>query len=217
MALQRLWVHVDDLNNVITSRNSSKFPTSIPPYIDPFTRSLRLRDTQVLQWALRAFPFLPFVPSKIEFIGPLFGRLAYKYQTVPLEGMDGRWTLATELKAQWERLEDALYVTCARLMFDMPRRQETNFYSFPSDFGYRGFHETQEYARRAIMMSRDAFVPLMAHCSWVIAHQFNRSDRNELTSTRPAWVQKLVDKHRIHAQWVENLRLSTVGDFFIER
>ena len=64
------------------------------------------------------------------------------------------------------------------------------------------------------MRSCDAFIPLMAFCSWILAHQIGKGDPDPL---RPEWMKKLIRQDNVHPEWAEELRVSPVGNFDIVR
>ena len=84
----------------------------------------------------------------------------------------------------------------------------------PSSWGYRNRHTEEVFARRCAMKSRDAFVPLMALCSWSIS-------LIEVTASAdkyPRWVSLLRrEDQSLQLSWTEDLMHSIVADFSIPR
>src|SRR4051794_32435205 len=77
----------------------------------------------------------------------------------------------------------------------------------------RNSHETEEQACDMLIQSRDTFVPLMAVCSFTIAHHLHSIRQNRMT---PSWIRQLSDTS-VHPSWLDNIKDSIVGDFTIER
>ena len=79
----------------------------------------------------------------------------------------------------------------------------------PSHFRYNAAHRTEKEARKAISLSKAAFVILMAQCSFGIA--INCSE-HEMTSDYPTWACYLIDQG-VHCDWLKLLQESSVAKF----
>ena len=83
-------------------------------------------------------------------------------------------------------------------------------YPLPMEFGYLRSHVRETTARKCALMSRDVFLPLMAMCSFAIS--FHPSPPGRPISADPPWVDILVNKAKIHPEWVNQVKLSFIGD-----
>src|SRR3954449_401947 len=68
-------------------------------------------------------------------------------------------------------------------------------------------YEMEKEAQCQCMMARDAFIFLMALCSYFIF----------LQGASTTWNQKLVDLRMVHPEWAQNLGETPVADFSVER
>jgi hypothetical protein len=196
-------------NEIYTSPNSQYPPTSIPV----LTEYITLSQVRSVQWCENFQPYLTFVPAELDFSGPILGRLSYSYPTLPIVPVNDKWALKHSVMISWHRLERALYGVSQALCRD----DYLCIYRYPGSYKYLEMHSTEEAARRHAMMSRDAFVPLMALCSWCMARQMTPNEN--YIGCRPTWLKKIVDDHpmKVHPGWAEDLRTSCIGNFTIRR
>jgi hypothetical protein len=172
-------------------------------------------------WASNSYPFLPYAPVTPDFSGPLLGRLAYQRKSLPIEQKETGWCLSLELQGKWTRLENGLRSAALSLLtYRHTIRTEFSTYPFPREFGYTRAHNTKSQARSSAMRARDAFIPLMALCSFAISLHLDQSDVCNLfnpNAPTPQWARYLIDAFSVNPTWVENLRRSFVGDFTKQR
>jgi hypothetical protein len=76
----------------------------------------------------------------------------------------------------------------------------------PSEYGYRRMFGKCDQAVKCCMKARDAFIPLMALCSFAISYI------PCFTTENPPWIEKLVEVG-IHPEWVQSLKTSQLVDF----
>jgi hypothetical protein len=76
----------------------------------------------------------------------------------------------------------------------------------PSQYGYLNIFNKRHQSVRCCMNARDAFIPLMALCSYAI------SLTPDFTAENPSWVAKLQEMG-IHPEWVQLLKDSQLADF----
>jgi len=168
---------VDDEGGHFLTPNAQDPPPTVPD-ITTIDSELQPHETLSLQWSSNRYPFLGFVPVTPEFSGPLLGRLAYDFRTLPIAQADGLFFLDPVLRECWLRLEVGLYSTAWRLYDLIPGRGPFTsyfaFYPHPSEFGFTRMHKSERIARKCTMISRDAFVPLMAMVSHAIVKQYDR-------------------------------------------
>jgi len=215
-----LHVFLDDTGAYLASPNRN-VPPSIAPNPKFRDRMFELYETFTLQWASNRFPFLSFTPVSPDFTGPLFGRLAYQYKSFPVIQTNEGWCLDLALRERWFRLEECMYATAKHLLTNQGVMNSTfDVYPYPRSFGFAACHPTQGAARRAALKSRDAFVPLMALCSFAISYHiqpFDITNHRNPSAQSPSWARLLVDKCGAHPQWADNLQKSCVADFSIQR
>jgi len=199
---------------VFLAEDNSIF-TSLSPDAHPWTAPANMSDTITMndlrrpQWHANAYPFLPFAPSHMDYTGLLFERLAYNARTLPIERThDGRYHLQPQLRERWFCLEKMLTLVVDTLT-NTTDRARTRDMSFPRRLGYCENHSSEDAARISIMGSRDAFILLVSMCSYAIARH-SRDDQGI-----PQWERMLAG--RLHAQYIDELRASMVGDFTIKR
>ena len=225
MPPRTLHVFRDHEGNIYTSINRQDPPPVYLAESENIHGFVALRHTQSTQWFSNAFPFLGFAPAKARFTGPLFERLALKIDALPVAFNEttNTWSLPKDLGDRWQRLESGLYWTIKKLTPTAQSFIHTQthisptlyrWFDLPFRYGYTKPWPTKEAARRQIMRARRAFILLMSMCSWVLAH-FPLP--HEGLESSPPWLCHLVDIENVHPQWAENLRLSDVGDFAIER
>jgi hypothetical protein len=193
---------------VITSPNMP-----YPPHPFPNQAPLDLSTIRLPQWSSNKYPFLAWTPSSIQFEGPLFGRLHWLHQTLPIESYGDRWILSEDVRMRWHRLEHNLHTLASSLLDRAQLTPSFTFWPLPSRYGYLQTYPTEEDARHYAMYSRDAFVPLIAACSFAIA---NNIDSWDYDFPVPFWLRELVEKG-VHPQYLENIQKSIVGDFTIDR
>jgi hypothetical protein len=202
-------VHVTNCGDIFTSPTSDSLPYSLPPTVSD---KVSIRNLRRPLWFQKKCPFLAYVPARMEYKGVLFERLAYSARTLPLERTeDGHYCLSADLAKRWKSLEGTLSLIIDNLT-KTTHHTTSPRYSFPRRLGYRNAHPTEETARASIMRSRDSFLLLIAMGSFAISRHSTEGERN---SQKPKWMQSLQDV--VHPQYLDEIRLSAVGDFTIPR
>ncbi|KZP13410.1 hypothetical protein FIBSPDRAFT_692578, partial [Athelia psychrophila] len=110
------------------------------------------------------------------------------------------WFMKDEIYEGWQDLEVALAtITQEILQFSkVTLPLEWEWFPLPSKYNYQCGHLGVEKFKKSIMLARDAFMPLMAICSFAIAMTQNFRDTN------PPWVQRLLDIG-VHPSFVQEL------------
>jgi hypothetical protein len=206
-----VFVHANQC--IFTSPNTDQPPYDLPAQ-EGDDRVHRSLDTQKLHWYKAAHPYLAFTPKEIKWEGPLFGRLAISPDTVSIKQCGNGWALDRDLACEWASLEEGLFAVCHGLLSRMLVKLDFEYYPLPRTFGYGRAHKSERIARRQTVHSRDAFLPLIALCSYAIAQN---SDSVEIRMSHPNWIKFLVDERKIHPDWVELLRISVMNDFSVQR
>jgi hypothetical protein len=167
-------------------------------------------QTFKLTWSSNTFLWLPFIPTTMRLNNPLFQRLAFSIQSLPLECTYSRYHLARELQHRWYRLEANLYDVIRKLLKAGNALFPLDFAEFPlpNTFGYLRDHKEKRHAINCAKNSRAAFMPLIAMVSFAMA----LLGRDDLSSSEPHWKEVLKREH-VHHVWVDNLHASMAGDF----
>src|ERR1700722_2183440 len=95
-----------------------------------------------------------------------------------------------------------------------------NFYFYPCFFGFAICYSMQSAARHTALKSHDAFVSLMALCSFAILYHiqpFDITNHHNPSVQSLSWARLLVDKCSTYPHWADNLQKSCVADFLIQR
>ena len=197
---------------IISSPNMSSRPEPFPKRTE-----LELSELRHPQWSSNKYPFLAWVPKNIRFEGPLLGRLNLHYQSYPVESHDDGWILSQDLRNQWQRLEYNLYTFASSLVERAKQAGQLTeaftFWPLPSCYGYLKSYSTHEDAREYATYSKEAFVPLIAACSFAIANNIYGPD-DEFPV--PSWFHYFTDKG-VHPQYLHNIQNSIIGDFTLDR
>ncbi|KZP19850.1 hypothetical protein FIBSPDRAFT_892431 [Athelia psychrophila] len=118
------------------------------------------------------------------------------------------WFMGDQTYEGWQNLEVALVaITQELLQFSrVTLPTDWQWFPLPSKYNYQCGHLGKEKFLRSILLARDAFIPLMAHCSFAIA--MTREFRKE----NPPWARRLMDIG-IRPSFVQELQVSQVADF----
>ncbi|KZP05288.1 hypothetical protein FIBSPDRAFT_766062, partial [Athelia psychrophila] len=151
------------------------------------------RECRDLRFFSNAYPWLAFTPTTPRYQGTLLGRLACsKNSLVPKGWVEFRrhtWFMEDRIYEGWQNLEVALAAITQELLHfsgvTLPR--DWQWFPLPSKYGYQCGHFGKEKFLKSVLLARDAFVPLMAHCSFAIA--MTREFRKE----NPPWARRLLD------------------------
>jgi hypothetical protein len=195
---------------VVSSPNAGPIQSFPPPeslsvYDDPDPNK-----AFSLNWIIPDYPYLAFVISPPRFDHPLLQRLNYTYHSLPIQSPV--WKLAPSLAAQWEILEDALLFIANKVLPEGNQLYPLEFSVFhlPRTYGYLRSHRSEHLARKSAIRSRDAFVVLMALCSFTIA-RFHGAVLP--ADVEPVWVRVLQGPNGLNPSWLELFRSSPIPDF----
>jgi hypothetical protein len=163
-----------------------------------------------LRWSLNSMPQLGYCLQSPRYQGPLLQRLAYTPSTLPIV-YDYGWRLSRNVADSWWSLEECLLAITVELFTSASVFHSLDFAYFrkPSQYGYRRAFTKRHRARNCCMNAHDAFVPLMALCSYAISLTPSFTDEN------PKWVSKLEEKN-IHPEWIQMLKTSQLADFSVD-
>ena len=209
-------VFVTPRGDVFSSPNAGHLPV-VPDRSDIFLCDIHHpREASKVRWHSKLSQHLPYIACHPSYDNPIFKRLACTKRGVPITRDGGWYFLKQEIQDSWYRLERALLwvtnvlLTAGRVNLQLGWEPGP----VPSACGYRNRHTEEVFARRCAMKSRDAFVPLMALCSWSIS----LVGVAESADKDPRWVSLLRrDNQSLQLSWIEDLTNSIIADFNIPR
>ncbi|EPQ51306.1 hypothetical protein GLOTRDRAFT_96480 [Gloeophyllum trabeum ATCC 11539] len=197
------YIFVDEKLRVFSSPNTHVLPDDIADFIYERTP----RQTWEITWAEDWSPWQAWV-VRAPFVrwDGAFSILNVDKRLLPLEKDKGTWYL------KWSELEQRLVGLCTILSGRLLHTLRLQPYSFPSSFGYEGSFPGGDNARRKIIQSRDAFVPLAAYYNYLAA-QINfkyeaAMARSDGVAIPPCTYQVAVEC--MPPEWVDRLYASTL-------
>jgi hypothetical protein len=105
---------------------------------------------------------------------PPFDRLACVSSEFPVVRNGGDWFLPPLIAKEWENLENNLLFIGHYLQSNSPSNillpLDFRLVSRPEEYSYKRRHKSKFGAQRAARYSRDAFLPLMAWCAYVMSY-----------------------------------------------
>lgn len=152
------------------------------------------------------YPFMAFCARFPEWSGSIFGCLQGTGDTFPLAEGGLGYSLDVSFQRKWMTLEwtiEKLIEIITHTNSDstvLPLN--ASIYRQPRTWGYLAKHSTQKLARRRILNSRNAFVPLLAHLNYAIAADEVRTGFQHLAGEAPAWYYK-VRSHGVNEVWFD--------------
>ncbi|KAK0215264.1 hypothetical protein EDD85DRAFT_962803 [Armillaria nabsnona] len=180
---------------------------------DPITANLAAMTEQ--QWITNELSFMMLIPIENPFFGPLFTCLWFGPHNIPIESTSHpssiiTWSLENTVKEEWISLEHNL---CALLYATLklstaPLPPFFRLWSSPLHFGYENHYGSVGATRKAIVGSRNAFLPFMATLSLMIV--LMAWQEKQVPGFN--WRQKVLEETAIHCQWLAKLEVSAVGD-----
>ena len=177
----------------------------------------RFRHPLDLQWLNPDQPYMALIPRQDPFRGPLFSRLRYTYQYLPIVRLDGpgrpEWQLEPSVQEEWQALElfcrqavMGLFNLCCGSY--LPQRFE--LWRFPDRWRYTYIWATERSARVAAFYARNAFLPLMGALSLMLL-VIRYLDENGKISYY--WPKRLEDETGLDHRWISCLEQSILTDF----
>jgi hypothetical protein len=196
-------------NHVFVSPNSTDLPDLPVAFSkDALPNDPLPNEGTSLRWSVDAFPFLPFGLQSPRYHGPLLQRLSYRPGNIPVQFLNDVWILSRKFARQWQLLENCL-ISVTRILFlaaNVTVPVGFKWFKPPSEYFYLQTSDTRQQMIERVMNARDAFIPLMAICSYAIAFTPN------FTHASPPWTAKLREEG-IHPEWVSMLEKSQLADF----
>jgi hypothetical protein len=152
------------------------------------------------------FPWMGYIPHKPRFQGELLDRLARARSGERVVRQGNIFLFDSKVAESWYRLERSL----TRLALALSSKfKHFELYVPPSYHGYLNSHRNRETAERSVRISREAFVPLMAACSYLIDRWRLRDDES--------WGDYVHREHGVYEGWIKCLTESQVCDFTTPR
>lgn len=191
--------------------NTSHIPHEVPPEYKTGEISYSVSDCSNLTWLDNRYPFFPYIVKNPMFAGPILQRLYFPKNRFPIDHDkgQGKFFLHATPREGWTQLETALKLVINGLTNKMSRELATfslnySYFRTPSSYGYRYSYTTREDARQAARRSRNAFVVLMAHASYII-------------SLCPNWKALMQTHFNVSPQWLDDLENSEICSKLVAR
>lgn len=187
----------------------------------------KLRQMNLPSYELNTMPYLCAAPASPDYTGALLGCLGQ--ERFPIIATPSGFRLDPDLADKWFSLENFLS-GIARVLLEhispfVPL--EYKFPRTPRTLGYQNTFQSRIKAIQVARNSRDAFQPLIAHVAWAaILHRdaryasackTNLSLPSTLSELDKGWSDFLISECQVHRAWVNELKISAVCDFNIER
>lgn len=194
---------------------NAAFPSTPDPL--PLLDDYSPRYLRQINYQHEKYPFLAFIPVRPNTTGQIMGRFA----DIQLENDENGWRLAESQADSWYRLGKAVGGMAQYLWENLREDEGINLpfklteYTRPEQYGYMFRYKYKEEAMRRIHDSREAFLPLFAMLSFVLAfYEFSPTSVPENRCF--AWYKKLILKG-VGSTWLNDLRDSDIADFDIKR
>jgi len=147
---------------------------------------------------------------------PPFDRLACVSSDFPVVGKKGNWSLAPAIAKQWENLENNLLFIGRYLQSNSPSNillpLDFRLVSRPEEYGYKRCHKSRFGAQRSARYSRDAFLPLMAWCAYIISYDHVLITPPNQSGQVLRW-EFILYQSGVNPDSVEELKRSELVDF----
>lgn len=156
--------------DIYTSPNSPTIP-ALPDRRPLSADTPDISDFQKPRWAETRHPFLAYIPLSPRYDKPPFDRLRCFGKTFPVIKSMSSWRVAPEIVAQFEALENNLLFVADTLLRAGGALVHLDFslVSLPTQYGFKREHKFKHGAEKSALNSRNAFLPLMAWCSYTIS------------------------------------------------
>ena len=207
--------YVFDVNDHILSSPNSK---TIPPFpLAVAINSSDPRETMKTRWADDRYPGLPFVPLFPRFDSEPFCCLKPPRDVFPIEGSGSSWRLAGATARSFQALEHDLCLierslrTTPEATFPLP--SWWTLFHLPETFGYMAVHKTYDSAQTSALKSRDAFLPLMGWCSFLISHFHEQIPHRSVAILR--WENILTTQAKLSLDYIQVIKASELTDFSV--
>ncbi|KAK6997113.1 hypothetical protein R3P38DRAFT_2564359 [Favolaschia claudopus] len=155
-----------------------------------------------------------FIPRHDIFHGPLFGRLGFKYHTLPVVcyGDEEGWALHPDVIDEWRALElNMCAVAGAMNRRCRSERPRIIPYPAPYRFGFEKKRYTEVTARRVAMKSIQGFLPLVGQLGLFF---FLFAASEDLSGSN--WRSDVISDAKVHPAWFDELE-RVVGDWTLPR
>lgn len=216
---------------VITFNTDKRFPPQ--PNLSACDKGPKLRQMHLPYFESNAFPYLCAVPAAPDYSGAILGQLNLTTEEFPIIKTASGFRLDPKLATSWLRLENLLS-GIARILLESAQPSlpsEYRFPPYPHTLGYQDTFDSSLEATHAVQRSRDAFQPLIAHVAWAaILHRGirylsackaqSRGNESKILAKvdlDEGWSDLLINKHKVHPAFVNELKVSAVCNFSIER
>lgn len=211
----KVQVFITPQREVFSSPNAEHLP-EVSGRKDVFLCDIHYpREASKVRWNSKRSQHLAYIACHPSFNNPILERLNCTYRGLSIMREGGWYFLDPDIQHKWYRLEQSLLWVANTLLSGGRVNLQLDFEPgpVPSSCGYLNKHVEERFARRCAMNSRDAFVPLMALCSWSISLVGASLTANKA----PQWVDMLQANPTVVPSWIEDLQHSMIADFNIHR
>jgi hypothetical protein len=212
MFSRRPYVFIVD-NHVFSSPNSSTIPP-IPSNDRNVSSKSLPGDTLNIHWANSRYPGLAFTPVSPRFYSEPFQCLKPPQNVFPIEGSGWSWRLAqatadsfSALERDLSTIEGALRAT-PHASLSLPPSYD--LFPLPVTYGYNAMHSSEEAAQASAQKSRDAFLPLMGWCSFLMSCFHQHISQGGIDLFR--W-EVVLRQNRLPLDYIQVIKTSELVDF----
>ncbi|KAF7964455.1 hypothetical protein HWV62_7501, partial [Athelia sp. TMB] len=193
--------------NVPTAPNAHQLLHLNAPYSDPISPF----DCHTLRFSSNAHPFLGFSIPDLTFSCKLLEPLKHTANSLPIIGPDrGLYKLHTSLIKQWAELEQNLVMINHALMNKLKVPYVISPFKLPSKYRL-DVPRSQLKLREVALEARDAFRPLIAKTSWLIAMLHPIGKPFDLL--QEDWCLRMMGEQPSTVQWFHELADSPIATF----
>lgn len=200
--------------HIFSSPNSSTIPL-IPPQKPISSEDMRQpKECTKTRWADPRYPGFPFIPLRPRFTTEPFDCLRPPRDQFPIEGSKSAWKLAPATVKCLHIIENDLRLIekILRLTVESPITLPSSWerLPLPTSFGYKAKHKTYQEALACAVKSRDAFLPLIGWCSFLMSHFHVQIPNRQIDILR--WEQ-LLSQVKFSPDYIQVIKASELVDF----
>ncbi|KAF7965219.1 hypothetical protein HWV62_45059 [Athelia sp. TMB] len=194
--------------NVSTAPNAHQLLHLNDLYSDPISPF----DCHTLRFSSNAHPFLGFSIPDITFNCKLLEPLKHTAQSLPVVVDDrGLYQLQPSLCIQWFNLEYDLVLMNHELMTKLDIQYVGSPFRLPSQYKFQEARPQRHQVQKIALEARDAFRPIIAHTSWLIAMLHPIGKPFDLLNEE--WCLQMMREQHSTAQWFHELADSPIATF----
>ncbi|KAF7964857.1 hypothetical protein HWV62_2111, partial [Athelia sp. TMB] len=179
---------------------------------DPYSTPISPFDCHTLRFSSNAHPFLAFAIPDITFNCKLLEPLKHTAKSLPISGPDrGLYTLKPWFINQWRELERNLRAINHTLLKKLKMRYVASPFKLPSQIAFHAPRARRGEVEKIALEARDAFRPIIAYSSWLIAMLHPIGKPFDLLNEE--WCLQMIREQPSTAQWLHELADSPIATF----